>query len=162
MATAIEAMEPGTAPAPPRSAQERVSDVITSFCGDMKFVYVHVVLFAIWIGTSGFGNDSFPYNFLTMAVSLEAIFLSTFILISQNRQQAMAEAHNEQIQARLLQMLHDVVTDEKMDLRNEEMISKVLERLDVERISPIIDHVQAISACVGRIEARLDMPASGA
>jgi uncharacterized membrane protein len=137
----------------PRSLQERVSDVITGFCGDMRFVYIHAVLFAIWIATKGFGNDAFPFNFLTMTVSLEAIFLSTFILISQNRQQAIADANNKLVQARLLQMLDDVISDEKLDLKNEEMISVILNRIDVEHIKPIADQVAEILDYVRRTEA---------
>jgi uncharacterized membrane protein len=156
MATATTAAAHPAAPEPRRSLQERVSDVITGFCGDMRFVYVHVAAFAIWIGTKGFGNDSFPFNFLTMAVSLEAIFLSTFILISQNRQQAIADANNKLVQARLLQMLDDVISDEKLDLMNEEMISALLKRIDVERISPIAEHVNAIAESVARIEAKIE------
>ena len=143
-------------PAPqeaPRSLQERVSDVITGFCGDMRFVYIHAALFAIWIATKGFGNDAFPFNFLTMTVSLEAIFLSTFILISQNRQQAIADANNKLVQARLLQMLDDVISDEKLDLKNEEMISVILNRIDVEHIKPIADQVTEILDYVRRTEA---------
>ena len=155
MATATTAPERLTTPEPRQGLQERVSDVITGFCGDMRFVYVHVAAFAIWIGTKGFGNDAFPFNFLTMTVSLEAIFLSTFILISQNRQQAIADANNKLVQARLLQMLNDVISDEKLDLMNEEMISALLKRIDVERISPIAEHVNAIAESVARIEARV-------
>ncbi len=157
MAIATAATE--AAPMPERSLQGRLSDMITAFCGDMKFVYIHTVLFAIWIATKGFGNDHFPFNFLTMAVSLEAIFLSTFILISQNRQQAVAEANNKVVQERLLQMLTDVITDEKLDITNEEMISKLLKRIDVEHIAPIAAEVDKIVACVTRIEAGL--PAKG-
>jgi uncharacterized membrane protein len=138
-----------------RGLQERISDVITSFCGDMRFVYIHAVLFAVWIATKGFGSDSFPFNFLTMAVSLEAIFLSTFILISQNRQQAIAEANNKIVQDRLLQMLDDVISDEKLDHVNEAMISKLLKRIDVEHISPLTDQVKTIAACAARIEGRI-------
>jgi uncharacterized membrane protein len=65
--------------------QNRVADAITRFSGSMLFVYVHVVWFACWIG---FGVESYPYGLLTMIVSLEAIFLSTFVLISQNRADA--------------------------------------------------------------------------
>ena len=138
--------------AAPRGLQERVSDVITSFCGDMRFVYVHAVAFAVWITTKGFGNDAFPFNFLTMAVSLEAIFLSTFILISQNRQQAIADANNKLVQDRLLQMLNDVIGDEKLDLKNEQMISKLLNRIDVDHIRPIAKRVDEVHAAVMRIE----------
>jgi uncharacterized membrane protein len=62
--------------------QDRLADSITRFAGSMSFVYVHVVWFGAWIG---FGVEHFPYGLLTMIVSLEAIFLSTFLLISQNR-----------------------------------------------------------------------------
>ena len=71
--------------------EQRISDAITSFCGKMLFVYVHIAAFTVWIATRGFGQDSFPFNFLTMAVSLEAIFLSTFVLITQNRMAAAAD-----------------------------------------------------------------------
>ena len=135
--------------------EQRASDAITAFCGKMLFVYVHVAAFAIWIGTRGFGNDAFPFNFLTMAVSLEAIFLSTFILISQNRQQAQADEHNTAVQAKLRQMLQDVITDEKLDIQNEQMIGKLLERLDVERVRPMADEISDIKACVFRLEARV-------
>ena len=65
--------------------QNRAADAITAFSGSMLFVYVHVIWFACWIG---FGVESYPYGLLTMIVSLEAIFLSTFVLISQNRADA--------------------------------------------------------------------------
>jgi uncharacterized membrane protein len=90
-----------------------------------------------------------------MTVSLEAIFLSTFILISQNRQQAIADANNKLVQARLLKMLDDVVSDEQLDLKNEDMISVLLNRIDVEHIKPIADQVDAVAACVTRIEHAL-------
>ncbi len=145
-----------TPPAPPPAGfQERISDAITGFCGDIRFVYLHVVLFTVWIGTRGFGSDHFPFNFLTMAVSLEAIFLSTFILISQNRQQAVAEARNDLVQQALITMLNDVVDDEKLDQLNEKMIATLLQRLDVERVQPIAEQVEQIAACVARIEGRL-------
>lgn len=66
-----------------RSAQNRVADTITRFAGSMWFVYLHVAWFAVWIGL---GVERYPYGLLTMIVSLEAIFLSTFVMISQNRQ----------------------------------------------------------------------------
>jgi uncharacterized membrane protein len=62
--------------------QTRIADTVTKFAGSMAFVYVHVVWFALWIGL---GVEKFPYGLLTMIVSLEAIFLSTFVMISQNR-----------------------------------------------------------------------------
>jgi uncharacterized membrane protein len=65
------------------SIQNRIADAVTKFAGSMVFVYVHIVWFALWIG---FRVEKFPFGLLTMIVSLEAIFLSTFLLISQNRQ----------------------------------------------------------------------------
>jgi len=69
--------------------QNRVADTITTFAGSMAFVYLHVVWFVVWI-VSGtlFGFDAYPFGLLTMIVSLEAIFLSTFVMISQNRADA--------------------------------------------------------------------------
>jgi uncharacterized membrane protein len=64
------------------SIQNRIADKITGFAGSMWFVYIHVVWFGLWIGL---GAESYPYGLLTMIVSLEAIFLSTFVMISQNR-----------------------------------------------------------------------------
>ena len=65
-----------------RSTQNRVADAITLFAGSMLFVYLHIVWFGAWIT---FGVERYPFGLLTMIVSLEAIFLSTFVMISQNR-----------------------------------------------------------------------------
>jgi Protein of unknown function (DUF1003) len=67
------------------SAQNRVADRITAFSGSMLFVYIHIIWFGCWIG---FGVEKYPFGLLTMIVSLEAIFLSTFVMISQNRADA--------------------------------------------------------------------------
>ena len=68
--------------------QLRVADKITSFAGSMNFVYVHVALFAIWMLVF----EKSPWPTLTLVVSLEAIFLSTFVMIGQNRQAAFQQA----------------------------------------------------------------------
>ena len=68
-----------------QSVENRVADRITAFAGSMPFVYLHVLWFAGWIAL---GIEKYPYGLLTMIVSLEAIFLSTFVLISQNRTDA--------------------------------------------------------------------------
>jgi uncharacterized membrane protein len=84
-----------------RSGQERFADAVTRAAGSMGFVYLHVLWFGAWIclneglfGTRAF--DPFPYGLLTMIVSLEAIFLSTFVMISQNR-----EARRQNVRAEL-------------------------------------------------------------
>ncbi|GAA0933807.1 hypothetical protein Vau01_019040 [Virgisporangium aurantiacum] len=77
-----------------RSSQDRISDAITAFAGNLWFVHVHAAWFAAWIAVNLglFGRaavfDPFPFGLLTMIVSLEAIFLSTFVMLSQNRQAA--------------------------------------------------------------------------
>ena len=103
-----------------RKLEDRVSDAITNVSGRMIFVYIHLVWFGLWIvlntgllGVKAF--DPFPYGLLTMIVSLEAIFLSTFVLISQNRMAELAERRadlhlhigllNEHETTRVLQML---------------------------------------------------------
>jgi uncharacterized membrane protein len=65
--------------------QNRIADRITDFAGSMRFVYLHILWFGLWIGL---GAEKYPYGLLTMIVSLEAIFLSTFVMISQNRADA--------------------------------------------------------------------------
>jgi uncharacterized membrane protein len=67
------------------SVQNRIADQITTSAGSMLFVYIHLIWFGCWIG---FGVEGYPYGLLTMIVSLEAIFLSTFVMISQNRADA--------------------------------------------------------------------------
>ncbi len=64
------------------NGQSRVADRVTAFAGSMAFVYLHIIWFACWIGL---GVEAYPFGLLTMIVSLEAIFLSTFVMISQNR-----------------------------------------------------------------------------
>jgi uncharacterized membrane protein len=116
-----------------RSMQDRIADAITAVSGRMVFVYVHVVWFGVWIllNTGRVGVrpfDPFPYGLLTMVVSLEAIFLATFVLISQNRLSEEAEHRadlalhigllTEHELTRVLQML-DAIQD-KMGIENHE------------------------------------------
>jgi len=81
--------------------QDRVADQITAFAGSLNFVYLHSFWFGIWIlfNVGLFGAalkfDKFPFGLLTMIVSLEAIFLSTFVMVSQNRQAARADVRSE-------------------------------------------------------------------
>lgn len=84
-----------------RSRADRIADTISAFCGGMAFVFVHLVWFGFWvlwntlpIVPKEMRFDPFPFQFLTLVVSLEAIFLATFILISQNRQGRLADRRN--------------------------------------------------------------------
>jgi uncharacterized membrane protein len=82
-------------------AQDRAADRITTFAGSLNFVYLHSLWFGVWVllnvGMLGASLkfDKFPFGLLTMIVSLEAIFLSTFVMVSQNRQAARADLRAE-------------------------------------------------------------------
>lgn len=80
-----------------RRAQDRVADRITAFAGSVLFVYLHIVWFAVWIvmNVTRWRFDAFPFGLLTLIVSLEAIFLSTFVMISQNRESARSDLRAE-------------------------------------------------------------------
>jgi uncharacterized membrane protein len=92
------------------SIQNRIADRITGFAGSMWFVYIHIAWFGCWIG---FGVENYPYGLLTMIVSLEAIFLSTFVMISQNR----ADANRQAIADQQWQ------TVQEEDLQNQELLA---------------------------------------
>jgi uncharacterized membrane protein len=115
-----------------RNLQSRMADAITSFSGRMIFAYVHIVWFGVWIllNTGWFGLrpfDPFPYGLLTMIVSLEAIFLSTFVLISQNRL-------GEETERRADLDLH-------IGLLTEHELTRVLQMLDaIQAKLGIVDH----------------------
>jgi uncharacterized membrane protein len=91
-----------------KTPQDRMADSITDFSGSMWFLYLHAAWFAVWIVINNHWTpikpfDPFPYGFLTMVVSLEAIFLSTFVLISQNKMGQVAdERANLDLQINLL------------------------------------------------------------
>ena len=76
-----------------QSIENRIADRITAFSGSMRFVYLHMLWFGLWIGL---GVEGYPYGLLTMIVSLEAIFLSTFVMISQNRADAKRQVIADQ------------------------------------------------------------------
>ena len=77
--------------------EERVADLITKFSGSMQFVYLHILWFTAWIvlNVTIVRFDPFPFGLLTLIVSLEAIFLSTFVLLSQNREAARQDLRSE-------------------------------------------------------------------
>ena len=82
-----------------RTVADKVASGIARFCGSMSFVWLHVVGFTLWIGYNALPwfkpFDPYPFTFLTLVVSLEAIFLSTFILISQNYEMRITERRNQ-------------------------------------------------------------------
>jgi uncharacterized membrane protein len=81
-----------------RTRADQVAEAIAAFCGSMAFVWLHVGWFGVWIAANMLPRfkhfDPFPFTFLTLCVSLEAIFLSTFIMISQNHETRLTERRN--------------------------------------------------------------------
>lgn len=107
-----------------KSVEDKIADKITTFAGTMSFVYIHSAWFGVWVvlnlGLLGAGLkfDAFPFGLLTLIVSLEAIFLSTFVMISQNRQANAAEVRSEL----------DYQTDTKAE-KEIDVIMKTLQRV---------------------------------
>ncbi|WP_432875499.1 DUF1003 domain-containing protein [Kribbella sp. CA-245084] len=99
------------------SLQLRIADQITAFAGSMRFGYVHVVLFAVWMLVF----ESNPWPTLTLAVSLEAIFLSTFVMIGQNRQAAFQQAKAD----------HDF-SESELELKSNTQLTREIHTLTVE------------------------------
>jgi len=114
------------------SAQNRVADRITQFAGSMAFVYIHIVWFGSWII---FGVEGYPYGLLTMIVSLEAIFLSTFVMISQNRADAKRQV--------VADLQWQTVQEE--DRQNQELIALSNQILDLTKAV----HAYAAARAVG-------------
>ena len=100
------------------SLQNRIADAITRFAGSMTFVYVHIAWFSLWIGLR---IEKFPYGLLTMMVSLEAIFLSTFLLISQNRQDE-ARSHLANMEWQLVQ---DQEKENQVEIQQNEQLLQI-------------------------------------
>ena len=98
-------------------AQLRLADRITAFAGSMAFVYLHIVLFATWMLIL----EKSPWPTLTLIVSLEAIFLSTFVMIGQNRQAAVQQAKAD----------HDFVAQE-LELKTNTEITRAIHTLTAE------------------------------
>jgi uncharacterized membrane protein len=96
------------------SVQNRIADQITTFAGSMWFVYIHIVWFSCWIGL---GVEKYPFGLLTMIVSLEAIFLSTFVMISQNRADAKRQVVADQQWQTVKE--EDAQNHELLDLSNQ-------------------------------------------
>ena len=98
-------------------AQLRIADAITSFAGSMPFVYIHAAVFAVWMVFL----ESDPWPKLTLVVSLEAIFLSTFVMIGQNQQAAFQQAKAD----------HDFVAQEQ-ELQSNTELTRAIHKLTTE------------------------------
>jgi|SRR3954447_4337289 len=99
------------------NVQLRIADAITAFAGSMTFVYIHVVLFTVWM----LMLERSPWPTLTLAVSLEAIFLSTFVMIGQNRQAAYQQAKAD----------HDFV-EQELELKSNTELTRQVQAIVIE------------------------------
>jgi uncharacterized membrane protein len=99
------------------NVQLRVADAITAFAGSMPFVYIHAAIFALWMLFA----ESTPWPTLTLVVSLEAIFLSTFVMIGQNRQGAFQQAKAD----------HDFV-EQELELKTNTDLTRQIHKLTTE------------------------------
>ena len=99
------------------SLQNRIADTITTFAGSMMFVYAHIGLFALWMVLV----EASPWPTLTLGVSLESIFLSTFVMIAQNRQAGFAQAKAD----------HDF-TEQELELKTNTELTREIHRLTTE------------------------------
>jgi uncharacterized membrane protein len=100
-----------------KSFQLRLADMITAFAGSMNFVFIHAVIFAIWMVFL----EKSPWPTLTLVVSLEAIFLSTFVMIGQNRQAAFQQAKAD----------HDF-QEQELELKTNTELTREIDRLTQE------------------------------
>ncbi|MGW6200005.1 DUF1003 domain-containing protein [Kribbella sp. NPDC055110] len=108
--------------------QLRIADAITAFAGSMRFVYAHVVAFAVWM----LFVEHSPWPTLTLIVSLEAIFLSTFVMIGQNRQAAFQQAKAD----------HDF-NESELELKTNTQLTREIHALTTELHRRVVDQNQA-------------------
>ena len=136
-----------------RTTSDRIATVIANFCGSMKFVWVHVIWFTAWIVINVVPGvrhvDPFPFTFLTLVVSLEAIFLSTFILISQNHDTRVSERRNhldlqinllsEQENTKMIMMLQAIAQKVGAEIEQDQVIEVLAQETELEEV---IEHIK--------------------
>lgn len=146
-----------------RTATDRLVDAITAFCGSLAFVWVHAVWFGGWIGenllSGSAGFDPYPFPLLTLIVSLEAIFLSTFVLISQNRDAQLSERRNqldlqinlltEQENTKMLTMLKQIADKIGVDVSHDPTVQVLEQSTQPEKL------VEQIERTVGATEQEM-------
>jgi uncharacterized membrane protein len=129
-----------------RTTVMRIADVISEFSGSLPFLFIHCVIFFVWIvlnvaplSRTRFGAwDPFPFGLLTMVVSLEAIILSVFVLLSQNRQVTRDRVRNDiEYDINMKAELEVAELHKKLDYVGEQILARLerLERADRDRRS---------------------------
>jgi uncharacterized membrane protein len=132
-----------------RTLSARLGDVIATHAGRMWFIVAHLVWFGLWIGLNAedkgrFGFDPFPFALLTMIVSLESIFLSLFILMSQNRSGLQADRRNhldlqinllaEDENTKMIQMLQALCEHHGLQIGKDPEITAMAQRTEVSEV----------------------------
>ncbi len=139
-----------------RSRADRMAAFIARFCGSMPFVWLHVAGFSMWIVFNSFPGldhfDPYPFTFLTLVVSLEAIFLSAFILISQNYELRISDRRNqldlqinlltEQENTKMLQLLERIAQKVGVDDPGDTDLRILTEDTDPEKLISQIEQAQ--------------------
>ncbi len=137
---------------------DKIADKITAFSGSNLFVILHLVWFGLWILINS-GRitgmkivDPFPFNFLTMTVSLEAIFLSTFVLISQNKQAKLADKRAkidlqvnmiaERENTKLLNLILDIQEYLGMHKKRDPEIKELRRKTDIAKLASELDRAE--------------------
>jgi uncharacterized membrane protein len=143
-----------------RNKTDVIADVISGFVGSMSFVYLHLAWFAVWIGWNSllleqWHFDPYPFTFLTFVVSLEAIFLSTFILISQNHEELLARRRNhldlqinllsEQENSQIIKMLASI--EHHLKITRDPEGERLEETMKPEELASQIDEVIETNGC---------------
>jgi uncharacterized membrane protein len=136
-----------------RTTSDRIASVVAGFCGSMTFVWVHVMWFSAWIVLNIFPGvrhiDPFPFTFLTLVVSLEAIFLSTFILISQNHDTRISERRNhldlqinlvsEQENTKMIMMLQAIAKKVGAEVEHDPDMTVLAQDTELEKVVELIE-----------------------
>jgi uncharacterized membrane protein len=138
-----------------RGPASRFAGIVTRWCGSIAFAAAHAGFFAAWIAYNSvpgwFHFDPYPFTFLTLVVSLEAIFLSTFILVAQNEENRLAERRNaldlqinlltEQENTKMLRMLQAVARQVGAKLEEDPALAALEQATRPDRLAEQIDRV---------------------
>ena len=130
-----------------RTRVERISDAIGGFAGSMTFVVLHIVIFALWFIVNNRmipalpAFDPFPYTFLNMAVSVEAVLLSTFVLMKQNSMSRRSEQRDH------LTLQIDMLTEQETT-KNLQLLRLICDHLGIKgvRLDPEVKELAANTA----------------
>lgn len=139
-----------------RTTSDKLADFLVSSAGSFAVVVIHICLFATWIAINldlipGVGIfDPYPFNFLTMTVSLEAIFFAIFVLMSQNRESKIADLRQEfDVQVniiaereitKVIHMLAYVMNHLNIHYENDAELRQMMRPLNIDEIREQLEH----------------------